>query len=93
MKHPGMNLRLTDKGMRISHSSNVGLMNALRNSIFKPIWKALTWHGLALHEERMKYNIDRLTSTKLDDLYKDRKVVSKNFLVDFSARHNEDKEL
>lgn len=79
MKHTGINLRLTKKGMRLTHSSNSGLFNAVRNSLFKPIWSGLTWHGLPLHEERMQNNIKELSSKTLDELYKDKKVVSKSF--------------
>ena len=89
MKHTGINLRLTKKGMRLIHSSNSGLTNAIRNTFLKPIWKGLTWHGLPLVEKRLQNNADKLTAVTLDDLYKDDSIVSSSF-KEGQVNHDED---
>ena len=80
MKHTGINLRLTKKGMKLNHSSNGGVFNALKNTFFKPVWSGLKWHSLPLHESRMRDNIDALSEKTLDELYEDKTVVSKKFI-------------
>jgi len=88
MKQTGINLRLTASGMRIKHSSMDGLSNGIRNSIFKPVWSALKWHGLALHNKRMEMKANKfLQETTLNELYQNPDVVSKKFLkgeIDYS---------
>ena len=80
MKHGGINLRLYSKKFRLEHSSKKGFRNALRNSIFKPIWNGGEWHSLELYEERFEKIAKELKTKNLDDLYKDYKVVSKKFI-------------
>ena len=80
MKHGGINLRLSSKKYRLEHSSKAGFRTAWRNSIFKPIWNGNKWHGLELYEERFEGTASTLRTKKLDDLYQDKKVVSKKFI-------------
>jgi len=80
MKHTGINLRLTRNGIKLRHSTTGGLWNTISNSVFKPLWSALTWHLLPLHDDRMENSSDELKKVTLDDLYKDDKVVSKGFM-------------
>lgn len=79
-KHVGINLRLHSEGFRLEHSSKSNFMTFLRNTIFKPIWFVMDWHGLKLHDERFVFNQEQLKGMKLDDLYKDPAVVSEDFL-------------
>ena len=80
MKHTGINLRLTRNGMKLQHSTKGGFWNTISNSPFKPLWNALNWHLLPLHDERMEHSSDYLQAVTLDDLYKDNKVVSNSFI-------------
>lgn len=80
MKHEGINLRLTSGEPRIEHSTLCNFFTALRNSIFKPIWKLTWWHKLALHHQRLEKIKDQLMELKLDDLYKNPLIVSKAFI-------------
>lgn len=88
MKQTGINLRLTSSGMRIRHSSKDGFSNSIRNSIFKPVWSALKWHGLTLHNQRMEMEANNfLRETTLNELYQNPDVVSEKFLngeIDYS---------
>ena len=81
MKHTGINLRLTSSGMKLRHSTAGGLWNTVSNSVLKPVWGALDWHLLPLHEERMKENKDALNAVTLDGLYKDAKVTNTRLLL------------
>jgi len=76
-KHVGINLRIYDKKFILSHpnSNGWGIVNALRNSIFKPLCCALKEHGLQLHEKRMDAHKDALENMTLEDLYADEKLV------------------
>ena len=80
MKHTGLNLRLWNGGHRLQHSSAANFLTALRNSIFKPVWKMMKSHSLPLHEERMKEQKKDFSQMTLDDLYNNTSYVSQNFL-------------
>jgi predicted lipase len=80
MKHIGMNLRLTRSGFHIEHTSLANVWTSIRNSIFKPIWFLLRWHGVPLHDTRMNNNVEELKNLTLDDLYRNEKYVSKDFI-------------
>lgn len=82
MKQVGINLRLTSTGCSIQHSSNATFWTSCRNSIFKPVWAMMKWHGLLLHEERFTENANELKKLKFDDMYKDENIVSKAFKED-----------
>ena len=69
-----------------------GFGTALRNSIFKPAYRLLHWHGLPLHEERMDKNKAALEAVTLDELYKDKKVVSKEFVQGGVTQQGDDKD-
>ncbi len=75
-KHVGINLRLYDKKFILSHpnSNGLGIVNALRNSLVKPLCCALKYHGLPLHEARMDAHKEALKSMTLEDLYADEKL-------------------
>jgi len=80
-KQVGINLRLSSGGKYIlEHSSRCNIWTALRNTIFKPVCLFTTWHGIPLHKKRMKKIMPELMKYKLDDLYKDPKIVSEDFL-------------
>ena len=81
MKHAGINLRLTSNSFILSHpnSNGLGIVNAMRNSILKPVWSVLKYHLLPLHEERMDMHKEALQNMHLNDLYADEKLVGKNF--------------
>lgn len=76
LKHVGINLRLTGDAYILSHPTTIGFgfVNAVRNSIFKPLWSALTYHGLPLHEERMNMHKEAFQKLTLDDLYADKEL-------------------
>merc|ERR1719491_338565 len=81
MKHTGIILRLTNNnGYMIEHSSICGCQTYLKNSIFKPVWNAATWHSLRLQLDRLADNRKDLNAVTIDDLYKDPAVVSKDFI-------------
>eukprot|EP00536_Pseudo-nitzschia_multiseries_P013644 jgi/Psemu1/261579/estExt_Genewise1Plus.C_5950030 len=80
MKHTGINLRLKENGYSLLHSSEDGLVNKINNSLIKPFWGMLYYHALDTYDERMNANMKDLNSMKLDDLYKDPKIVDKEFL-------------
>lgn len=80
MKHTGVNLRLKDSGFMLEHSSAANIWTAFRNSIFKPVYNSLEWHLLPLHEERFEKNAKDFRGMKLDDLYQDKTIVSKDFM-------------
>lgn len=71
MKHVGINLRLYDDSFILSHpnSNGWGLVNAVRNSVLKPVWSVLKYHSLQTHEDRMDAQKERLQHMNLDDLY------------------------
>eukprot|EP00573_Skeletonema_grethae_P012825 CAMPEP_0201694300 /NCGR_PEP_ID=MMETSP0578-20130828/6621_1 /ASSEMBLY_ACC=CAM_ASM_000663 /TAXON_ID=267565 /ORGANISM="Skeletonema grethea, Strain CCMP 1804" /LENGTH=385 /DNA_ID=CAMNT_0048179969 /DNA_START=8 /DNA_END=1165 /DNA_ORIENTATION=+ len=75
-KHVGVNLRLYDKKFILSHpnSNGLGIVNALRNSLFKPLCCALKYHGLELHEARMNTHKEALENMTLEELYADKKL-------------------
>jgi len=82
MKHVGINLRLNKKGEPlVTHSSKVGFTNALRNSIFKPVWGIMTYHLLPFHESRLDANEEMLTKKTIDGIYDDKKIVDDDFNV------------
>lgn len=81
MKHTGINVRLFKGGMRVKHSSVGGFFNAMRNSVLKPVLGALKWHGLELHSNRLDDVKDELSEKTIEELYKDEKVVGKDFLA------------
>jgi hypothetical protein len=70
-KHVGINLRLYDDSFILSHpnSNGWGFVNAVRNSVLKPVWSVLTYHSLQTHEDRMDAQKERLQHMNLDDLY------------------------
>lgn len=78
LKHVGINLRLTSDDYILSHptTNGFGFVNAMRNSLFKPLWSALYYHGLPLHEERMNMHKEALQKMTLDDLYADKELFS-----------------
>jgi len=84
MKHTGIHCRLYNGGVKLAHTSQDGLINnisnVIGNSIFKPVWKVLTWHGLPLHEVRLEDAKSRLSAQTIDELYKDESVVGRDFL-------------
>jgi len=90
MKHVGINLRLNKKSYSIIHTTMTGTWNAIQNSIFKPVWNALQWHSLPLHEERMSRSYKDLSAIMMDDLYKDKAVVSKSFLKAKTIQHDKE---
>ena len=94
MKHTGINLRLTDKGVRFSHTSQDGLFKNLKkwvgNSIFKPIWNGLEWHLLPLHDKRFDEFAHVIGEKTLDELYLDESVVGKKFLQGEIAAYDGD---
>eukprot|EP00531_Pseudo-nitzschia_arenysensis_P012401 CAMPEP_0116126142 /NCGR_PEP_ID=MMETSP0329-20121206/6180_1 /TAXON_ID=697910 /ORGANISM="Pseudo-nitzschia arenysensis, Strain B593" /LENGTH=399 /DNA_ID=CAMNT_0003620217 /DNA_START=103 /DNA_END=1301 /DNA_ORIENTATION=+ len=79
-KQTGIYLRLNRDGCFLEHSSRANGMTVLRNSMFKPIWGQGKWHKLELQEERLVANAELLRGMKLDDLYKDETIVSKDFI-------------
>jgi hypothetical protein len=79
MKQVGINLCLTSSECRIQHSSRANFRTSFRNSIFKPVWYMMNWHGLSLHEERFEQNAAQLKGLILDYLYKDEEIVSNDF--------------
>jgi hypothetical protein len=85
MKHTGINLRLSNKGIRLEHSSKAGVVTAIRNSLLKPVWmflfSSLSPHSLERNNNRLLENVEALDAMKLDDLYKDENVVSAKFLA------------
>lgn len=81
MMHVGMNLRLERSGYRIEHSSRANTWTVLRNNMFKLICCLPKWHGLLLHDASMNENKEELEREHtLDDLYKNKEYVSKNFI-------------
>jgi hypothetical protein len=76
MKHVGINLRLTSNSFSLSHpnSNGLGIENAIRNSVFKPVWDVLKYHSLQTHEKRMDMNKEALQNMHLNDLYADEKL-------------------
>jgi hypothetical protein len=92
LKHVGISLRLSDDTFSIVHTTGLGfgIWNAIENSIFKPVWSALKYHSLVKHEERMDRNIADLSAIMIDDLYKDKTVVSEDFI---NSKNNENDEL
>ena len=78
--------------MQFRHSTSGGFWNTISNSVFKPLWSALKWRLLPLHEERMDDNSDALKAVTLDDLYKDDKVVSKSFIKGEATQHGDDED-
>jgi len=88
MKHVGINLRLKKKSYSIIHTTMTGTWNAVQSSIFKPVWKLLRWHSLSLHDERISSNYEDLSAIMIDDLYKDKAVVSKDFLNAKNIQHD-----
>ncbi len=81
MKHTGINLRMNAEGCRIEHTSRADFWTAIRNSMFKPIWGLSTWHLPEFHEKRIDALRGQLEGLKLDELYKDETVVSKDFIA------------
>ncbi len=81
MKHVGINLRLCGKKFILSHpnTNGFGVVNAMRNSILKPVWAVLKYHLLPLHEERMDAHKETLQSMHINDLYADEKIMGKKF--------------
>lgn len=81
MKHVGINLRLTSNSFILSHpnSNGLGIVNAWRNSILKPVWSVLYYHSPKVHNERMNMHKEALQNMHLNDLYADEKLVGKNF--------------
>mmetsp|Transcript_7298 Transcript_7298/g.10658 ORF Transcript_7298/g.10658 Transcript_7298/m.10658 type:complete len:429 (+) Transcript_7298:160-1446(+) len=84
MKHVGINLRLCKNKFILSHpnSNGFGVVNAMRNSIFKPWWAIMKYHLLPLHEERMDAHKDTFQSMYINDLYADKKLMGKAFKRD-----------
>ena len=78
-KHVGIHLRLEEKRFSFRHPNTNGFMNALQNSLFKPVWNVLTYHGLELHEKRMETHKDTLQEMYLNDLYNDEGLMGKDF--------------
>jgi len=81
MKHIGINLRLTNKKIKIVHPTNQGLFSKLENNAFKPVWNIMKYHLLPLHNERLMKHKDKLSSMKLEEMYEDRKIVGKKFIA------------
>eukprot|EP00985_Skeletonema_marinoi_P023334 scaffold15489_cov187-Skeletonema_marinoi.AAC.1 len=81
MKHVGINLRLSDDSFILSHpnSNGWGFVNAVRNSVLKPVWSVLKYHSLQTHEERMDAQKETLQNLHLNDLYDDGKLLGKEF--------------
>mmetsp|Transcript_69539 Transcript_69539/g.77791 ORF Transcript_69539/g.77791 Transcript_69539/m.77791 type:complete len:440 (-) Transcript_69539:139-1458(-) len=81
MKHTGINLRLTEEnGYTIGHSSNDGFWNAVNNSFVKLFKKRLFEHGPQAHGDRLVDNKKELNAVTIDGLYKDKTVVSNDFI-------------
>ena len=78
MKHVGINLRLDDVSYILSHptTNGFGILNALRNSVFKPVWNVLFYHSLETHENRMDSQKEKLQNLYLNDLYADEELFS-----------------
>jgi len=79
LKHVGINLRLSKKSFILAHPNTSGFVNALRNSMLKPFWSVLKYHGLETHEKRMDIQKETLQKMHLNDLYADEKLVAKEF--------------
>jgi hypothetical protein len=95
MKHVGINLRLSEDTYTIVHTTGLGfgVWNAIQSSVFKPVWNALKYHGLELHQKRMYGNITDLSAIMIDDLYKDKTVVSEDFIRSKTTQNNKNDEL
>ncbi len=81
MKHVGINLRLSKNKFILSHpnSNGLGVVNAMRNSVLKPVWSVLKYHGFPMHQERLDAHKEELQSMYLNDLYADEKLMGKDF--------------
>ena len=108
-KHVGVNIRLLEQKQKpckpgeenskhscqIVHSSNDGLMNAIRNNSILPIlfipvaWikfgDAFHYHYCNVHFSRLFENKDFLEKLTIEDLYGDETYVSKAFSQDYAA--------
>ena len=76
LKHVGINLRLYHNSYLFSHpnTNGFGLVNAIRNSMIKPLWRLMTNHLLPQHEERMEKQKHLLQQKSLEDLYADKSI-------------------
>jgi len=80
-KHVGINLRLEGKTYLFSHPWEGGwFWRALRNSIFKPFWRIMTYHMLPYYDNLLEMHRDEFSRKTIDELYYDEKLVGKNFL-------------
>jgi len=82
MKHVGVNLRLSGNSFRLSHPNTNGFVNALRNSVLKPVWSVLKYHDLETHEDRMNLQKEAFQDMYLNDFYDDEKLMGKKFVRD-----------
>lgn len=78
-KHVGINIRLHDDKIHMHHSSEKSIIEAGKNSLIKPLWKALDQHSLKLHEARMETSSDDLMKVSIDDLYNDKDLLSSDY--------------
>jgi hypothetical protein len=81
MKHVGINLRLTSNSFILIHpnSNGLGIVNAWRNSLLKPVWSVLYYHSPKVYNERMDMHKEALQNMHLNDLYADEKLVGNIF--------------
>ena len=97
-KHVGLNIRLCNNSCEIVHSSNVGLVNAIRNNSILPIFffVPMAWitTGYPFHYHTNKFYLKSfvckhnniLQKWTMDDLYRDENIVSKAFSQEYAAR-------
>jgi len=48
--------------------------------VLKPLWSALHYHGLILHDERMNEHLPYFLNVTIDELYKDNLIVGNDFV-------------
>jgi len=84
LKHVGINLRLARKKIVTHHSTLSNTVSAIKNSIFKPVFRATHWHDPVTYHNRLTEAADDLKQMKLNDLYQDTSVVSKDFAQSFT---------
>lgn len=89
MQHTGINLCLYNHSVLFEHSSRANFKTAIRNSILHPrlfsnIFDGRNFfvfhHFFSSHTDRLGVNYKDLKDVTIDDLYKDPKFVSKEFL-------------
>lgn len=77
-QHVGIRLDFTDRdtfSVSYPHEGSSRFRRALSNTILKPVWSVLKYHGLDLVDERMRMHREDLSNMTINGIYQDESIV------------------